>query len=154
MVAELAVIRDKLTRIGQYLQEMEPLGKRYSVEEYGANGLVKHSAERLIELVVEAAVDINGLVATLEGAPPPKDYYASFLEVGRLGVYPWPFGKQLAKTAGLRNRLAHEYETIKDPLVYRVVKTMPALYRRYMASVHRYLFRRQAAQRKTSSGRG
>lgn len=154
MADELSVIRDKLTRLGSYLQELEPLGRQYSLADYCASGLVKHSAERLIELIVEAAVDINGLLVTLQGLPPPKDYYASFLEVGRLGVYPWPFGKQLAKTAGLRNRLAHEYETIKDPLVYRVVKTMPALYRRYMASVHRYLFRRQAAQRKTSSGRG
>ena len=121
MADERSVIRDKLTRMGHYIQELEPLGKRYSVHEYCANGLVKHSAERLIELIVEAAVDINGLLVTLKGLPPPKDYYASFLEVARQGVYPWAFSKQLASTAGLRNRLAHEYETIKDPIVYRNV---------------------------------
>ena len=149
MADELIVIRDKLTRMGSYLQELEPLGQRHSVEEYCANGLVKHSAERLIELVVEAAVDINGLLVTWAGLPPPKDYYASFLEVGRQHIYPWEFGKRLAGTAGLRNRLAHEYETIKDPLVYRNVKTIPSLYRRYIQYVRRHLKQqRPSSQRK------
>ena len=79
MADELVVIREKLTRMGGYLQELEPLGN-YSMEEYCANGLVKHTAERLIELVVEAAVDINGFLVTMAGSPPPKDYDASFLE--------------------------------------------------------------------------
>ena len=150
MADERSVIRDKLTRMGGYVQELEPLGRQYSVDEYCANGLVKHTGERLIELIVEAAVDINGLLVTLRGLPPPRDYYASFLELGRQGVYPWAFGKQLASTAGLRNRLAHEYETIKDPLVYRNVRTMPALYRRYIAAVRRYLERPQSRRRRRS----
>lgn len=143
MADERLIIRDKLTRMGQHLQELEPLGKRYSVDEYCANSLVKHSAERLIELIVEAAVDINGLVVGLRGAPPPKDYYRSFLELAQQKVYPWSFGKQLAGTAGLRNRLAHEYETIKDPIVYRNVKTIPSLYRRYIACIRNYLKRQR-----------
>jgi hypothetical protein len=77
--------------MGSYIQELEPLGKQYAVDEYCANGLVKHSAERLIELIVEAAVDINGLIATMRGLPPPKDYYVSFLELGQQGVYPYKF---------------------------------------------------------------
>lgn len=150
MADELAVIRDKLTRMGHYLQELESLARRYSMDEYCANSLVKHSAERVIELIVEAAVDINGLFVTLSGSPPPKDYYASFLELARQRVYPWAFGKQLASTAGLRNRLAHEYETIKDPIVYRNVKTMPSLYRRYISSIRTYLERKPPLPRKRS----
>lgn len=148
MADEFAVIRDKLTRMGHYLQELEALGRRYTLEDYCTSPLVKHSAERVIELIVEAAVDINGLIVTLAGLPPPKDYYASFLELGRQRVYPWTFGKQLASTAGLRNRLAHEYETIKDPLVYRNVKRLPSLYRRYVACVQAHLQRRQPAARR------
>ena len=150
MADERTVIRDKLTRVGRYIQELEHLGTRYSMDEYCANNLVKHSAERLIELIVEAAVDVNGLFVTLSGLPPPKDYYASFLELGRQRVYPWAFGKQLAGTAGLRNRLAHEYETIKDPIVYRNVKTIPSLYRRYISSIRAYLERKPLVRRRKS----
>ena len=150
MRAERAIIRDKLTRMAHYLQELEPIGTQYSVEEYCANSLVKHGAERLIELIVEASVDVNGLLVALAGLPPPKDYYGSFLELGRLRVYPWVFGKQLAATAGLRNRLAHEYETIKDPIVYRNVKSIPSLYRRYMVAVRRYLDRHSPSRRRST----
>ncbi len=147
MADDLALIRDKLTRLGSYLQELEQLSHAYTLEEYCATGLVKHSAERLIELIVEAAVDTNGLLVTRAGLPPPKEYYSSFLELGHRGIYPWKFGKQLASTAGLRNRLAHEYETIKDPLVYRNVKRFPTLYRRYVTHVRHYLDRQRGARR-------
>lgn len=148
MTDEHAVIQDKLTRMAAYLQELEPLGRRSSLDEYRTNSLVKHSAERLIELIVEAAVDINGLLVTLAGSPPPRDYYASFLAVGRLHVYPEKLGKQLARTAGLRNRLAHEYETIDDAIVHQNVRRFPTLYRPYIRSVSRYVGRTGSTRRK------
>jgi uncharacterized protein YutE (UPF0331/DUF86 family) len=147
---EHAVIRDKLTRMAAYLQELEPLGRRASLDEYRTNSLVKHSAERLIELIVEAAVDINGLLVTLAGSPPPRDYYASFLAVGRLRIYPERLGKQLARTAGLRNRLAHEYEAIDDAIVYQNVRRLPSLYRDYIRSISRYLGRAGSRRRRSA----
>lgn len=101
------VIHQKLVAIAEYLDKLEPITE-YSFKEYQDNYFTKHTAERLIELIVEAAVDINGLITTGSGEPPPKDYYTSFVRMGDLGVYPEEFGRRIAASAGLRNRLVHE----------------------------------------------
>ena len=74
--------------------------------------------------------------------------YTSFLELGRRGVYPWSFGQQRAGTAGLRNRLAHECETVNDTIVYHHAHTIPSLYRRDIACVLHELKQRRPKTRK------
>lgn len=132
------VIHRKLGKLGEYIQKLEPIQK-FPFKEYVGNYFTKHTAERLIELIVEGAVDINGLIITSLGEPPPKDYYNSFVLMGRLKILPEALVKKLAPTAGLRNRLAHEYEEIKDRIVYENVKSIPVLYRRYISSISDYL---------------
>ncbi|MCD5402049.1 DUF86 domain-containing protein [candidate division NPL-UPA2 bacterium] len=89
-------------------------------------------AERLIELIVEAAVDINGLMAVELGESPPQNYYSSFLKLGEMEILPEVLAKKLAPFAGLRNRLVHEYEDIRDSLVYKKTKIMVDLFPEYL----------------------
>lgn len=45
----------------------------------------------------------------------------------------------MAETAGLRNRLVHEYEEIKDAIVYRNIKKVLSLYQEYTGYIIKYL---------------
>jgi len=128
------VIRRKLVKISEYLGELEPITK-FSLEEYRQNYFTKHTAERLIELIVEAAVDINGLIAVELGESPPQTYYSSFLKLEEIGILPEELANKLAPFAGLRNRLVHEYEDIRDSLVYKNTKNIVALLPEYLQKI-------------------
>jgi uncharacterized protein YutE (UPF0331/DUF86 family) len=77
------VIHQKLVVIADYINQLEPITKS-SFKEYQDNYFTKHTAERLIELIVESAIDINGLIITGSGEPPTKDYYTSFIKMENL----------------------------------------------------------------------
>ncbi len=132
------VIRRKLVKISEYLGELEPITK-FSLEEYRKNYFTKHTAERLIELIVEAAVDINGLIAVELGESPPQTYYSSFLKLGEMEIVPEVLANKLAPFAGLRNRLVHEYEDIKDNLVYKNTKIIAGLFPEYLQKIEDFL---------------
>jgi len=63
-------------------------------------------------------IDINYHIVTELGHPPPKDYFESFVELGRLGVLEPIFARTLAGASGLRNRIVHEYDEIDERKVY------------------------------------
>ncbi|MBM3242080.1 DUF86 domain-containing protein [Candidatus Poribacteria bacterium] len=132
------VIYQKLARVTEYLTELEKL-TQYSFEEYEADFKIKRAVERDIELIVEFATEVNGLIIVDSGEPPPADYFSSFIKIGQLGVLPTDFAQPLAHTAGIRNRLVHEYETIIDQLVYAGAQTIVKYFRRYVELVRNYL---------------
>ena len=65
---------------------------------------------RLLQEAIEAALDINAHLIAEQGAPVPEDYYGGFLAIGTLGVIHETLARELAPSAGLRNRLVQEYD--------------------------------------------
>lgn len=94
------IILRKLGKLAEYIGKLEPI-KEIPFKKYVDNYFTKHTAERLIELIVEEAVDINGLIITGLGEPPPKDYYTSLIKVGEIKVLSKDLVKRLAPTTGL-----------------------------------------------------
>lgn len=135
---DLDVIRRKLGKMVEYLGELGPIPK-VSFEVYNKNYFTRHTAERLIELIVEEAVDINGLIIVELGHPPPKDYYSSFLKMAEIGVLDGAFAKRVANTTGLRNRLAHEYEDVDNRIVWRGLKGFVRVYKNYIKAISSYI---------------
>jgi len=76
-------IQRKLADLGQYLDELEPLAACTLVE-YQTDYVKRHAIEKLIELVVETASDINRHVVEASGRAPPQTYYSTFDEMGKL----------------------------------------------------------------------
>ncbi len=52
------LIRQKLAELSQYLDELEPL-TTCEFKEYQADYVKRHAIEKLLELIVEIASDIN-----------------------------------------------------------------------------------------------
>jgi len=78
-------------------------------------------AERYVERAVGRMIDVNYHLLTESGHPPPPDYYQSFVELATLGVYSIEFARRIAASAGLRNRIAHEYDEIDPEKLYEAV---------------------------------
>lgn len=78
-----------------------------------ANRIEQVVVERYLERIIGRMIDVNYHLLTEMGQPPPRDYYQSFVELGGR-VVPADFATRIAAAAGLRNRIAHEYDDI-DP---------------------------------------
>jgi uncharacterized protein YutE (UPF0331/DUF86 family) len=79
-------------------------------------------AERYVERIVGRMIDINYHLVTETGQAPPPDYFQSFVQLATLGVYPADFARRIAACAGLRNRIAHEYDDIDPRKLFEAVR--------------------------------
>ncbi|MBI5971533.1 MAG: DUF86 domain-containing protein [Deltaproteobacteria bacterium] len=108
-------------------------------DEYLADVYKRKAAERLMQEMIEAAIDINTRVITQTGNAPPDDYHESFIRLGELGVISKRLALKLAPSAGLRNRLVHEYDAIEDSIVLKAIGTAEDLYPEYIKEIEGYI---------------
>lgn len=80
------------------------------------------ATERRLERAVGRMIDVNYHVITERGHPPPADYHASFLKLGEMGVLEPQFAARVARAAGLRNRLVHEYDELDHTKVFTALE--------------------------------
>jgi uncharacterized protein YutE (UPF0331/DUF86 family) len=135
---EAAIVRRKLGHLVDALEGLRPLS-RLSLDEYRARFYERKAAERLLQEAIETALDINAhLIAELAGTV-PEESYQGFLRMVDVGVLTPDLARSLAPSAGLRNRLVHEYDAIDDAKVLDAIGTLQHLYPRYVQAVEAYL---------------
>ncbi len=132
------VVRRRLAVMARNLERLQAI-EGLSLEAYRADWTRVKATERVLQEVVEAAVDVNQHLLAACGAGAAADYRQSFLEAGRLGIIPSALAADLAPSAGLRHRLVHEYDEIDDALVLAAVRTARRLYVPYIEAVEAFL---------------
>ncbi|TDO91308.1 uncharacterized protein YutE (UPF0331/DUF86 family) [Halanaerobium saccharolyticum] len=132
------IVRRKLNKMIEYLDQLEEVNQ-YTLENYLDNFFVKRTAERLIQLIVETAADINGHLIVSSGHKPPADYFTSFIKLSEHQIVDQKFAEEIAPSAGLRNRLVHEYEEIDDEIVYKSIQKTIDNYKKYIREIENYL---------------
>jgi len=132
------LVRQKLAFLLEHLDELGPLAA-ITLDEYRADVIKRHAAEKLIELVVGYATDINQLVIEDAGRAAPQGYYHSFTLMAELNVLPRDLATRLASTTGLRNRLVHLYEKLSHESVYYSLKPLLKNYQQYFVLINDYL---------------
>lgn len=138
MLQKIDVIKEKLAKLVQFLKELEKV-KPSSFEDYNSTPAIKRSCERLLQLIVETAADINSSVIVALKDFPPKDYYDTFIKAGDVGLISSKLAKKLAPWAGLRNRLVHEYAQIKDRLVFKKIEPSIESFTEYIRQVEKFI---------------
>ncbi|MFH1436513.1 MAG: DUF86 domain-containing protein [Pseudomonadota bacterium] len=132
------VIRRKLAVIAENLGDLGPIAGM-TEQEYGGDVYKRKATERLLQELVEAAIDINTHIIVDTGHAAPDDYYSSFIKAGELNIIPADLAAKLAPSAGLRNRLIHEYDLIEHALVPSAVKTAQVLYPHFVKAVESFI---------------
>lgn len=69
-------------------------------------------AERLLQLAIEACIDIAELVIVDQRLPSPVDSGDAIEILGKKGIIDAKFSKDFAKAVGFRNILVHDYVDI------------------------------------------
>ena len=140
MMVRVEVVERKLEALANYLDELRAL-RPADLQEYQTELAGRRAIERLLQLVVEVATDINTHLAA-ESGQVPDDYFESFWSASRLGAIDDDLARALAPLAGLRNRLVHEYEALDDGQVFASVDMALGMFPVYIRQVLAFLERR------------
>jgi len=122
-LAELEVLRGS----DRELLEVEPL--------------TRAAAERLIQVIVDLAIDINGHVAVATLGRAPQTGRDSFAAAAEAGALPAALADALAPLAGLRNVLVHRYTDIRIELVADSITIVLDGFAEYVKALARFLDR-------------
>lgn len=129
---KLLAIQNDLAKLGEYRDvSFEDIAKDYW----------KHKAvERVIEVIINGAIDINQHLIVKSGRGElPFDFKESFLLLVKLGVFPEEFAKKISDSVGLRNILVHQYRKLDEQLFYASITDCLRQYTRYCGYITRYL---------------
>lgn len=130
----------KVKLIHEELSHLEELSN-FSVEEIAADYKKTAIVERLLEKIITRAIDINQhIIAEMgKGTERVRGYGDTFLALSQLGVYPQEFAQQIAPSAGLRNRLVHEYNELEQGIIYRSINEALEQYTKYCQHILDYI---------------
>ena len=132
------LIKRKIEHILSYLEELKPIAK-ISFEEFVGDKRNFRTAERDLQLIVDTAVDINNHLVVASGSLPPNDYFESFIKLSNLQIFPKQFAERIAQSAGLRNRLVHEYEEIDLSRLFEDLENDIRDYQEYCEYIIKYI---------------
>jgi len=135
---EVEIIRRKLAVIIENLKTLEPI-RGMNSDEYLQDLYKRKATERLLQELIEAAIDINIHLIVESGHAVPDDYYESFIRAGELKIISLDLAQKLAPSAGLRNRLVHEYDRLDHVMVLKAVNMAEELYSKYVKEINDYL---------------
>jgi uncharacterized protein YutE (UPF0331/DUF86 family) len=104
------------------------------------------AVERIVERMVQRAIDVNEhLISTLstgeEARTTRVTYRETFLRLADLGVYDVDFAQRIARSAGLRNILVHEYNDIDHRILHQAIPGALEQYHAYVNAVRAFLDR-------------
>jgi len=110
-------------------------------EEYLQDEDRQASIERYLEVVIQAATDINKmLIKHTENIDLEKLTNAEvFTLAGELGFITSELATQLALSAGFRNVLAHAYDDVDPEITYRALKLSVVQYPQYIQQIQNHL---------------
>ncbi|OGP73982.1 MAG: hypothetical protein A2V86_08010 [Deltaproteobacteria bacterium RBG_16_49_23] len=140
MPVDTHFIRRKIKLIQEDLSVLEDLA-HYSFEEISGDPIKYLAVERLLEKIIMRAIDINQhMIAELgRGDERVRGYEDTFYILSQFGIYSEEFAKQIAPSAGLRNRLVHEYNNTRRDIIYKSVEEAIRQYVKYCDSILKFI---------------
>ncbi len=134
----IEVALEKLIKMQQYIEQLKKI-KPTTLDEYKNNPVIKFALERIVQLIIDLAIDINNILLSYFKKPPAADYFNSFIELSECGIIEETFAVKIAPSTGLRNRLVHEYEKINDEIVYKSLENVIEIYSEYIEIVNNFI---------------
>ncbi|GAX36491.1 type VII toxin-antitoxin system HepT family RNase toxin [Nodularia sp. NIES-3585] len=133
---EIVLVRLRL--ILKYSNTLEEF-RSTILEDFLADFRQQLVVERLLQLMTQAAIDINDhILSKLNPGKSPTNFEA-FIELGKYGVISPELAAQLAPSGGLRNRLVHEYDDIDPKEVFKAISFALQQYPLYVRQINTYL---------------
>lgn len=125
-----------------YFQELETLILSHSPEKVKREATLLHTAERLVQLLVDTMIDINIHILISKEKTYDKTQ-STFLLLGKMKILPENFARKIAPIVGLRNILVHRYEELDKNLFITNLFNNKNDFKTYMVAIHRFVRKEQ-----------
>ena len=110
----------KLDELDGYLGELRSIAPG-SLDEY-LKTEKKRACERLVQVAVEALIDVCALLVSGLRLGIPGEEDDLFERLARSGVLSGTTAQTLRRMKGLRNLLVHEYGRVNDQIVFETIR--------------------------------
>lgn len=136
---EAVLILEKITYLKEVLNKLKKRYDKYEIEvDIEEKETLFAAMCKYAEEVVEIAIKINNKFLELN-----KDfassYYDTFIKLSKHYDLDIVLIEKLAKTTGLRNRIAHEYEFIDEKITLNSINNILQIYPKYISIVNNLL---------------
>lgn len=138
MTFEKTFVKQKLDRIFDYLAEIENIFK-FSDEEIKKDFTKLHTAERLLQLIVDEMIDINQHFIKELDLKMPEDFQSTFYILGENKILPLEFAQKIAPVTGMRNRIVHRYEELDKNLFIEKFRKNIDDFKMYMKIINDFI---------------
>lgn len=113
---------DVVSQILNKLREArEVLERHHSIAwpEFASNRDKQYIIEHALLIAIQSILDICAHLIAAAGETVPADYADMPRQIAKLGIIPAELGKRLARAAGFRNRLVHNYRHVDLEIVFQ-----------------------------------
>ncbi|MDI6778238.1 MAG: DUF86 domain-containing protein [Patescibacteria group bacterium] len=146
MPVDKKVITRKITFINRDLKLLADLS-RLTLSEYLKKPEYEALAERYLERIIGRMIDINYHILAKAEKHSPLDMYNSFVDMGKKRYLNNRLAERLANSAGLRNRLTHEYDEIDERKIYKAIRSCLEDVPKYLLRIEK-LINKKSKQKK------
>lgn len=133
---EILLVRLRL--IGKYYNTLEQFSN-LSLDDFLVDFNKQLIVERLLQLIIQAAIDINDHILSRLQPGNSVSNFQAFIELSKFSILTENLARQLAPSAGLRNRLVHEYDDIDSSQVFTAISFALQQYPLYVEQINNYL---------------
>ncbi len=120
------------------MRKLQPL----SVERLASEPVIRAAIERMMQSIVDLALDINSHIASSVLERAPSTGRESFDLMVTMGIIETEHADRLKPAVGLRNVLVHMYADIDVALIADSIDAFEAMFSSYVRVVAQWLLRR------------
>jgi uncharacterized protein YutE (UPF0331/DUF86 family) len=132
------VVSTRIRLISDYLEILKDL-EGVDLEEYLANIRQQLLVERILEVIIQAAIDINRHILKSVHSVEALTNDKTFVEMAKYGINSQEVAESLASSGGFRNILVHQYLKIDNRLVFDLIQEALEFYPLYCQEIVTYL---------------
>ncbi len=139
MTVDKEKLRQKLQFMRQELRELKKF-QRMNFSQFQADSLYEPAATRMLQVTIEAMLDICAHLVSREGWGLPKTYVETIELVARHGLIPPELIDTYKAMARFRNRVVHLYDEVDAAEIWNIIQNHLDDFRPFIAAViQRYL---------------
>jgi uncharacterized protein YutE (UPF0331/DUF86 family) len=135
---EPAIVLAKLDFMTDYLESLTSF-ESITLEEYLKDRGKQLIVERLLQLIIQVAIDVNRYFLKRLEVQQPNSNFDVFIEVNNCGIITAELAGILSQSGVLRNRLVHLYDAIDPVKVHQAIDIVLQKYPIYQRQITTYL---------------
>ncbi len=139
MTVDKVKVRQKLQFMRQRIRDLERF-KGMELEEFKSDWMYSAAATRMLQVAIEALLDICAHITTREGWGLPKTYGEAVSIAVSNGLIPREMEDIFKDMARFRNRIVHIYDEVDDEEIWNIIRNNLQDFRPFITNViERYL---------------